>query len=502
MAIGKTYLSGKNGLFKVYDHTTTVWTDYTGFTTQDLYDVKTDHSNPNYAIVCGSNYIGYTTDAGATVQSIAVNPTQVTRALQISIPTTVSQTIYICGTGSGKQVAVLKSTDGGITYTLCINGLDGVQYGNTAFSVHFKDNLIGVIGHSKAIAKTIDGGANWTYLNGGLEISADYVSGVHISADESVIVAVTSNDIFRSTDSGTTFTSVYDIIAADGDYAGTPLKYTHLTWYDDNTMWVSGSNGPILYSSDAGATWSEVYPPLDPGSDIRSIWAAHFYTPTDGFFAIDDGGNAIGAVFKAENASTTITATVSNDYYASGNIATAVWTLVKDSDIYALYDCTGQANPIYSTSPILSSGVSRVINIVGSPLCWSVNIIAFDDQTLVDVEIANNTGGYPLIFDDCTCCLPPAPPAPAKYTRVIPKPDRHFYQVTQSQCDISSNIKFAEAYYRLFKNLKYGINSECNTVNLDSIWIKKQLSDLAVINDPTACTIVTPTPPVICPEPS
>ena len=102
-------------------------------------------------------------------------------------------------------------------------------------------------------------------------------------------------------------------------------------------------------------------------------------------------------------------------------------------------------------------------------------------------------------YTDCACFLGPEP---VKYTRVIPKPDRHFYQVTQGQCDIDANIKFAEGYYRLFKELKHGIQNTCDNINFNKLWIKKNLSDLAVINDPTACTAVTPTPTVICPEPT
>ena len=101
-------------------------------------------------------------------------------------------------------------------------------------------------------------------------------------------------------------------------------------------------------------------------------------------------------------------------------------------------------------------------------------------------------------YVDCACFLGPEP---VKYTRVIPKPDRRFYQITQGQCDIDANIKFAEGYYRLFKELKHGIQNACDNINFNKLWIKKSLSDLAVINDPTACTTVTPTPTVICSEP-
>jgi hypothetical protein len=42
----------------------------------------------------------------------------------------------------------------------------------------------------------------------------------------------------------------------------------------------------------------------------------------------------------------------------------------------------------------------------------------------------------------------------------------------------------------------------CDNLDMDKTWIRKELSDYAVINDPSACIIATPVVPVICPEPS
>jgi len=157
--------------------------------------------------------------------------------------------------------------------------------------------------------------------------------------------------------------------------------------------------------------------------------------------------------------------------------------------IYKLTNC--QTNISIYTGTNLYSYLESVISIVEFPGCWSV---AYAPQRVQTQEVTLIEG-----YDDCECCLEPVP---EKYTRVIPKPDRHFYQVTQGQCDITANVRFGEGYYRLFKTLKYGIANACDNINLDKLWIRKNLSDLAVINDPTACIITTPVVPVICPEPS
>jgi len=171
-------------------------------------------------------------------------------------------------------------------------------------------------------------------------------------------------------------------------------------------------------------------------------------------------------------------------------------------NVYILTDCLEVEDPIYSFTSELADAVEQVVKLEGSDVCWGVSTVVFNEQTITDVTIATNEADVPQIFDDCECCLPAPEPAPIKYTRVIPKPDRKFYQIQQSQCDITANIRFADGYYRLFKQLKYGISNQCDGVNLERLWIRKNLSDLAMINDPTACIITTPVTPVICPEPS
>lgn len=171
--------------------------------------------------------------------------------------------------------------------------------------------------------------------------------------------------------------------------------------------------------------------------------------------------------------------------------------------VFRLINCVDKLQIIYSFTSSLVNVIDKVVNLEGYPnICWSVSTVVYDDQTTEDVTILVNDNGVEQIFDDCECCLPLPEPTPVKYTRVIPKPDRKFYQITQSQCDIQANLRFADNYYRLFKKLKYGMNSMCDNVELDKIWVKKMLSNLAMINDPTACTITPAPEPIICPDPS
>ena len=155
---------------------------------------------------------------------------------------------------------------------------------------------------------------------------------------------------------------------------------------------------------------------------------------------------------------------------------------------YVLTNCASQQTILTNTN--LSVYVNSVITIEEYAGCWQVSVgedcITTEDVTLIQ--------GY----DDCLCCLGPEPP---KYTRILPAPNRVFYKMP-SPCDIRTNTQFANAYYKLFKNLKYGINSECD-INTEKILIKKELADLAATYYLPACGAITPAPePIICPEPS
>lgn len=328
MAFGKTYLVGGKDLFQVYDHNTNTWTDQGPITGSGngLFDVKTSQlpNFPDYAILCGDGYIGYTTNGGQTVNSVtAPVGTIIDNAYQISIPESVAMQnpgIYIAGTGVATFPSVIKSVDAGLTYTLEVTGLNST-FGNTARSIYFKDVSTGILGHGGAIAKTIDGADNWTYLNGGVELAVgEIVSGLIMSDDDQIIVAVTNEKVYRSTDGGTSFSVVYTW--SSSEYYGVTQKFTILSGYHPNylfdstsSLWVSAGNGPMIHSTDMGVTWSEVFPALPLGSNQRRIQGSSFYSATEGFFTYDSVIDTIGLVYKAIDAATTIVNTSSLDYY-------------------------------------------------------------------------------------------------------------------------------------------------------------------------------------------
>jgi hypothetical protein len=116
-------------------------------------------------------------------------------------------------------------------------------------------------------------------------------------------------------------------------------------------------------------------------------------------------------------------------------------------------------------------------------------------------DLCTNSIDVYTIVQSYANCEDALPPVVEPYTRVEPKADRNFSAITVSEQDIRDNVKFGNAYYDLFRSLKYGINNFCDNLTIEKTWMRKELSDMNQLLDPTACTITTPVTPEVCPEP-
>lgn len=140
------------------------------------------------------------------------------------------------------------------------------------------------------------------------------------------------------------------------------------------------------------------------------------------------------------------------------------------------------------TSTDLSLYVGMVVNIEGYPgNCYSV-LGPYDARTGCPCDEVTITEGYA----DCQCCLPPPPPPTCceipKYTQ---KPVKNYFRITDSDCEIKANTTFANNYYKLFTGIRYGIQNCCGDVDLDKIWMQKEMSDYEKIQF-SGCTAIYP----------
>lgn len=140
------------------------------------------------------------------------------------------------------------------------------------------------------------------------------------------------------------------------------------------------------------------------------------------------------------------------------------------------------------TSTDLSLYVGMVVNIAEYPgNCYTV-LGPYDEDTGCPCDEVNVTEGY----TDCECCLPPPPPPTCceipKYTQ---KPVKNYFRITDSDCEIKANTTFANNYYKLFTGIRYGIQNCCGDVDLEKLWVDKEMSDYQKIQFST-CQAILP----------
>lgn len=161
-------------------------------------------------------------------------------------------------------------------------------------------------GDRLGVLKTTDGGASWTLLNGGGTLTGKNISGIAVRGS-TIVVSVNSADtdnnsnrgVYRSTDDGATFvqlttgngstTGLPDGRSFDiGRSAATPAEL--YTVVDLSSM---GQNG-VYRSSDTGASWSKV-----SDSAMEALLAP---TATNAEFAINPNGIVYLAIARSGTA--------------------------------------------------------------------------------------------------------------------------------------------------------------------------------------------------------
>ncbi len=215
------------------------------------------------------------------------------------------ETIYVA-TGSKHNwgIGVLKSTDGGDTFTFPTGISWSPVWGEAIHDLEMDPNNPDVIyaSGSEKIYKTVDGGDNWTPVLDHLQYTPP------LSSDPSITCTNTFNAYeFRKTvvlpgNSNIVFTAMYNIANENSDCNNLPI---------------------IQVSQDGGDSWQELSLPLygNPGVK-RCFIAVSAAEPLDLFVIYDDGGfpSSEKALYKFNYTPSCIVDT------------TPCWTLLKRLD--------------------------------------------------------------------------------------------------------------------------------------------------------------------------
>jgi photosystem II stability/assembly factor-like uncharacterized protein len=194
---------------------------------------------------------------------------------------------------------VLKSTDGGQTWTQVNNGLNNLYVGTLFMHPQNPDILLAGTGNNQyyqanGVYLTSDGGASWQQT-----LDGDNITSVEFAlSDPQVAYAGSNAAIYRSQDGGRTWGRVSggeDGWGPPGVRAGFPIDF-QVDPRDPNRLFANEYGGGNFLSVDGGRTWS-VASSGYTGAQVRHIIvspaSAHVYASArSGIFVSKDGGES------------------------------------------------------------------------------------------------------------------------------------------------------------------------------------------------------------------
>ena len=164
----------------------------------------------------------------------------------------------------GDQRTVMKTTDGGTTWTTRLpSTMDATTRLN---GVCFPDENTGyIINLLKEIYKSEDAGETWDLIH---TEPGYHLNAVFFTDPAHGFVACSQGRILKTSDGGSTWTTYNDNLQED---------FTAVWFSDGQTGFVAGTGGLILHTSDGGNTWSP-----QVTATTAKLTALSFFSPDEG----------------------------------------------------------------------------------------------------------------------------------------------------------------------------------------------------------------------------
>ena len=217
-------------------------------------------------------------DAGMIVYSLNDGTTWETGHNAVSLDllyrvSFVSANIGYTGGGTATSGDLLKTTDGGLTWTKL-----SFDPGERLYSVHFINDNLGYAGTRgpTGLYKTTDGGLNWTPLNTGTGVATSIIYDIKFINENVGLAMYSSGQVARTTDAGASWSPVS---AGWGSAAGYNIFIV-----DSLTVYITGAGGRISKSVDGGASFAQL-----PTLGTATLYYSHFIDANNGFIAASGG---------------------------------------------------------------------------------------------------------------------------------------------------------------------------------------------------------------------
>lgn len=145
---------------------------------------------------------------------------------------------------AGHLVGVKVSHDDGNSFTDVSPALKGADVHGLAYDPSRPSRLY-AYAVGKGILASEDGGATWTHRAG--EADSNYISGLAVTADGTLLVGTPGRGVAASTDHGASFVVIRDKTG--------PIYSISASSTDPNVVLVAAENGVFL-TGDGGKTWN------------------------------------------------------------------------------------------------------------------------------------------------------------------------------------------------------------------------------------------------------
>jgi photosystem II stability/assembly factor-like uncharacterized protein len=224
------------------------WTINSPLGNFDLYEGQ--YVGPSNTIIVGRSRIYRSTNNAASFTLIK-SGTPNSNLSSVQFFNDLTGTIVGNGSGSSNQSAIIQTTDGGQTWETRQSSVGGGYY-----DMHFPTSQIGYAVGGTLMAKTTNGGANWT-------ISTPFTGSFagttwFTSANTGFVGRTIANiGISKTTDGGTTFTSTPN------------FPVDEIFFLNANSGWASSGGNNVLYrTTDGGANWTYWETPGTLGGNV------------------------------------------------------------------------------------------------------------------------------------------------------------------------------------------------------------------------------------------
>ena len=174
---------------------------------------------------------------------------------------------------SGGLFGLLRTTNGGATWTPINPG--GFFNNANIFGVAPRGNTMVIASTNRGVLRTTNGGANWVTISGatgsGLPLGAAFDLARDPTNPARLFTNAGVNGIFRSVDTGATWTAVSN--AAMNTMMAGGLGNVHIAVGRNNNVYVAivvgGSLGGVFRSGDGGTTWTAMDLPALPEGGLH-----------------------------------------------------------------------------------------------------------------------------------------------------------------------------------------------------------------------------------------